>query len=726
MRPRLVWVASALYAALLGVLVVAAPRQTVGDGGEYLSYALSFARFEGPAMTTESFREITAEIQTWDPGFGVDDLESRSRARRDEELEFLHFWLYSALAAPAVAVVRLVGLDPRHGFVVFNVALMVLAFFLMCRRFGAPVAVFLATGPILWWADKAHPEAMLFSLTFMAFSLWMERPALALLCAGALGAQVPPYGVLIPLFAVAILYCRPNWRPDRTLLLAIAGAIALALAAPAHYLFHFGRSSLLAGGGAGTWTWPSIGEISTPIGDLNIGLFPNHPLLLVAMVTALLFVARDWRRLRRVDIGIAFVAVVILLMAFPQIRNWTHGGTPGVSRFAVWLIPFALPLLVAPAISALWMRVFSVLALGSVIYGVAYFAPSVTQLAHRSEPSWIARQVWHHAPSWSRPLPLVFAGIVKPHKTTMPIAASGCGKVLLVGRGEVQGMWPRPCFPAPVAPACREPGRFCWANRTADGYVFEVVTEETPAVPYDPASVWPREAEGGIRTALDSLGWSRLGELRPRERDAAIRGIAGATFESALAGPDRLFVVLQDVHPGASIVFSRQPGRVTWLDAATGATIEENATAEHTASGWALAIPNHPRVVIVISGLTVNAQSSRSSRPSALLIASAVNPRPMRWRNIFCRSLSDGRAGQRLASRTLRMADASSAGSRSRIAASTASRSRPRAVSSRAMRTRPRRLTLAAVRTCAAATRRSSTSPRSARSASTASMSSAV
>lgn len=595
---------TALYAALLTILVVSAPRQTVGDGGEYLSYALSFARLEGPAMTVESFGEITAEIQSREPAFDVADLTSRTRARRDGELEYLHFWLYSAFAAPAVAVVRMAGVDPRHGFAVFNVALMVLAFFLMAGRFGLPVAAFLGTGPILWWADKAHPEAMLFSLTGIAFSLWTNRPALALLCAGVLGAQVPPYGVLIPLFAAATLYCRATWRPDRNLLFAIGAASLIAISAPMHYLFHFGRTSLLAGGGAGSWAWPTAGEITTPIGDLNVGLFPNHPLLIAALMAAAVFLVRDWRRVLRVDVGVAVIAAAVLLLAFPQIRNWTHGGTPGISRFAVWLIPFALPLLAAPAMSAASRRFFSVLAIGSLAYGVVYFAPAVPQLAHRSEPSWLARQVWQHAPTWSRPLPLVFAGVVKPHRTTVPIAAAGCGKVLLVGRGEAQGMWPRPCLPAPIPAECRVPGEFCWANRTASTYAFEVVSEQTPQVPYDPASVWPREAEEGIRAAIESLGWTQLGELRPRARDHAIREIAGATPETALAGRDRLFVVLQDVQPGASIALGQKPGSLKWVDADTGASLDQ-PPGNPSASGWTFAIPNRPRVVMAILGINV-------------------------------------------------------------------------------------------------------------------------
>ena len=41
----------------------------------------------------------------------------------------------------------------------------------------------------------------------------------------------------------------------------------------------------------------------------------------------------------------------------------------------------------------------------------------------------------------------------------LPFATTRCEKVLLVGRGDLQGMWPMPCYPAEVPPQCREPGQ---------------------------------------------------------------------------------------------------------------------------------------------------------------------------------------------------------------------------------------------------------------------------
>src|SRR6185436_5651279 len=131
---------------------------------------------------------------------------------------------------------------------------------------------------------------------------------------------------------------------DRGFLAFCAVAAIVAALHPAYYYFTIGRLSGLTGATHGKV--PNFDELWVVIGDTSIGLIPNAPLFVLATavtVGTLFFQAP--RRLIDADTLFALVVGALFLASFSQTKNFSHGGTPMMSRYALWLIPLAVPFL---------------------------------------------------------------------------------------------------------------------------------------------------------------------------------------------------------------------------------------------------------------------------------------------------------------------------------------------------------------------------------------------
>ena len=82
---------------------------------------------------------------------------------------------------------------------------------------------------------------------------------------------------------------------------------------------------------------------SAPLIDPNLGILVNFPWLTLALVIAIVALAwRSPRALRTPAVLASIAAVAVFLVSFSQIPNVNHGGTPGISRYGLWLIPMTL------------------------------------------------------------------------------------------------------------------------------------------------------------------------------------------------------------------------------------------------------------------------------------------------------------------------------------------------------------------------------------------------
>ena len=511
MRPA---VATALFACLLLTLAATSTPRVVGDGSEYVHLASRLAAGHLP-------------------GAG----ESR------------HFVFYSALAAPLMAA----GLTATAAFTVLNGLLLAAALYVAASRLHWTWCAIVFAGPILWWLDKPHTEPFTFAMYAIAFALIDSAPWWSLVAAGAAATQNPGNAVLVGIVAVAAAAGRVSLVKDRRFWTGLLAGTALAALHPAYYLVRLGTPTRLASTGDLHWvTWR---EYLTVLVDPNVGLLPQVPIYTAAVLAAvLLLVFLAPRRLVSPGVAAATGAAAWLAFVAAIATNVNHGGTPGLSRYATWFIPLAIPLF-QQVDRVLGRRVawMALPAVASAALGVWAFHPARAEAADR--PTRLASFLWTRHPSFDNPLPEIFAERLRGlDENWLPAATAGCEKILLPGRGGRDSVWPMPCAPATPPARCQQPGATCYANRTRTGYEFVSTRVSTPQVfRLARSATWPASAEPYVAEALGSLAWWNMNLRQPGDPDAVIQSSRHVGHVVIWQAANRFFVLAVDVGPDAEL-----------------------------------------------------------------------------------------------------------------------------------------------------------------------------
>jgi hypothetical protein len=300
----------------------------------------------------------------------------------------VHFWFYPALAAPFVRACDLLGVSPVYGFTALHVLLLAGSFWLAAPRVGAALAWLLWAGPALWWLDKPHTEVFTFSLLATAMPLLAESPGWALVAIGAAATQNPPIVIALPLALLALAIARPATLRSRTVWMGAGAACALFAAHLLYYQIRHGMPFLLFG--ATSRVFPTLAELMVVPFDSNLGIVPAFPAFAAIVSVAAVVLLRRPRQLLTPDILLSIGVLPFFLVSFTQTSNVHHGGTPGLSRYGIWLVPLALPLLrafrrAAPGWSA---RLGFILAIPSAIACALMFHPKHPD--NYREPIWLA------------------------------------------------------------------------------------------------------------------------------------------------------------------------------------------------------------------------------------------------------------------------------------------------------------------------------------------------
>ena len=557
------WRLSLAYALALAALMLPSSLRLLGDGVEYVYMASELAGLRMPDPRT-------------------------------------HFWLYSALAAPFVAVADGLGLDPGHGFAPLNLLLLGVAVHVTAQRLHWSLTLFLFAGPIIWWVDKPHTEVFTVSMLAIALVLLDRKPWWSLVCLGAAGAQNQPIAALAPLALGLILWRVPARRADRRVWGAALAATAMTVANPIYYAVRVGGALPLVTDGT-SGALPNIDEIGVVLWDLNIGLIWAFPLIAPVVVAIVVWVLRhDPRRLAQADMLLAAGAAVVFLLSFAQTRNYNHGATPSVSRYALWLIPLTIPLLRAIGGRGTPPRWLVATALVSCVVSVVGYRPAAQD--RPLEPTALARYVWTRHPGWSNPLPEVFVERLAGADgyDWVPIATAGCEKVLLTGRSDFS-MWPAPCPPAPVPAECTPAGALCYANRTAADYVFSRVRRPTtPVSKLNRDLVWPRPVEATMGALLRDIRWWELGIVTGPAPGTMLRASHQVRRAFSFEGPDRFLLYAERPVVGA-VVSLRLPHLMTGeiIDAVTGEPFEAIEVAPAGSTPTSVPLPPGRAAVVV-------------------------------------------------------------------------------------------------------------------------------
>jgi len=533
--------------ALGGGLAMLSPPRPVGDSRDHVAMATAIAH--------------------------ASPLPAASGVRRS--------WFYALTAAPLVRAAETIGRDPRSGFTALNLVLLAGAAVLLVKRVSTVAAVLLAAGPILWWIDKPHPEVFTFGLIATAFASIGTAPWLTVLALGLASAQEP---VIVPALVVAVIFAAlPTGFPNRRAWLAAGAAVALVVLNPAYQYARFGGS--ITAMVRGNPHLPLARELlSTPF-DPNIGIFVHAPLVTAVMVLALvLALVRAPRQVVTLTHGAVLLMGALFVLMFTQMLNVNSGGTPGPSRYGLWLLPVAIPVLeAAPPAAAL-----RILAAASVVWCTIFFAPSRPE--NYLQPTRLAAMLWQRWPAADNPLVEIFSERISESQPAPepPLATPGCEKVLIIGRGSGSPTaWPGRCEPHTAPPFCREVGVLCYANRSGGDYAYSrlpVLWSRTPAdaMPRrghaDPMAVATENAAPFAAVGLGA-GWSYFEELPDRDvhwqwmNDQAEMGIE--TYEAVQV---RLRVDTRSHGRPRRLRISMPAGEVaTWIVTPTRATFETGA-----------------------------------------------------------------------------------------------------------------------------------------------------
>jgi hypothetical protein len=557
------------FGLLLAALLATSPPQRVGDAREYLAMGMNLARLQSPALSPADRIRIETRLDEADfRGLPLEFPQLRDAQGRQD---FFHFWFYSALAVPGLWLTDLAGLHPNDAFTLLNLALFFTALWIASRRMAWWFTAAVFCSPVLWWLDKSHTEAFTSSLLAIAFALLRDAPWWSMVCLGAAATQNPPVAaLLVAAGAAAPLLRRGAWRDARFWTGAAAGS-AIALLHPAYYEWRWGLPTpqLLQGTSARI---PTLQEFGAVLWDPNIGVLFHAPLLVVTFVGAGMAVAvLARRRLADAEIWLAAAGAGIFLLAFAQTTNFNNGATPGMSRYAVWLIPLTIPIFQRAAeVPARVRRGFILLSLASSLWSVAAFRPQLPE--NYCTPTRLASALWSRWPALDNPLPEIFVERLTGGELGLaPAATPDCAKVLLIG-----GQWPVPCPPQAVPPACARPSALCYANRSSGGYGFVKAARPSGAVAFARQGAWAWDSASmpRVERILQRLRWRELRLTPPSTAGAMVRAAHESAWTYGLQGGGQLLLYVSEPGPGASLTL-RLPGTMvgSLIDPDTGGDI---------------------------------------------------------------------------------------------------------------------------------------------------------
>jgi len=310
----------------------------------------------------------------------------------------------------------------------------------------------------------------------------------------------------------------------------------------------------------------------------------------VAVGVATYLLARhELVRLRDPFVATTALAALALLYVVSQPLDQNHGGSPDLSRYALWLMPLAVPVLAQAATSArrptrLAGAVLVVIAAG---WTLVAFRPSRPE--RFLEPTPLAGWLWTRHPMWSNPRAESFAERLSGRRpAVIPTATARCEKVLLH-----EGDWPVHCLPLGQPPEiCREPGRFCYANRTATGagYLFVDAGPASGAPSVRAERTWARETPA-VATLRQLIAGMSPGEAD--DAPVSVRGVWNVGWSHPWSSDAGQVLYVRGTRPDARIgVRARVPMTARVMDLGRQVEVATQPIAADTAEPEVVFLPD--------------------------------------------------------------------------------------------------------------------------------------
>ena len=545
---------AAAYAVMLAVAVSFSAPRRVGDGGEYVVMAYRLAGFQPPVVTPHELEEHKASLRALGAGFESSLVDYPTMVGADGRQAFLHFWLYPLFAVPGVWIAQLFGLHPNWAFTLTNLGLLTGAAFVVGRAAPLIGVVYVFVGPIIWWVDKAHTEAFLFAAVAIATICIESSPAAALVSFALAGGQNAALGVLYPIFAGLTLVVSRKRRPwtTREYIAGLAGAVIVALPLVYNWM-RVGRMSPMAE--YAHFSVPSPAGLIAFLAEPNIGIIFNAPSYLLALLGLAVVVVRGPARSAWIWWWPAIIQILLLLL-WSQNPNANHGGTPGVNRWVLSLLPLSLPWAIG-AYASYTPALRRAVAAATVALAAA---SAYWHLPSRPEnylyPTAIGRTLWTRGWLYVTPAEVFAERTAHAEAPALPVADEDCDIALVWGmQSPVTCVPPAAQFPA----ACEGVDAFCFAAER--GETSRAIHASYNGFFYRPATrSWPAAGPlaSGVRRVLLSLDPSaRRWEIADERR--WVRERQSVEVPVMLERHGRLFVYIARTGASPSLVL-RTPG----------------------------------------------------------------------------------------------------------------------------------------------------------------------
>jgi hypothetical protein len=574
---------------LAGMCLPAHPRR-VGDASEYVAMAGRLADLRGPTFSAQDMTAFTATHATGENGFELQTRQLPDLQGKDGRWDMPHMWLYPLASVPFVWVARVARGGDAWGLAGLNVAMVAWLLWLAVRRGAGPWTLTLFASPLVWWLDKPLADLFIGVLLGAATLLWPASGPTSLVLLGLGAAQNPALLVGCVIFGLCALAEDRRRIAARPWQLAAVMGAACAAIAPIYYLSRLDRLSPLTSFAAASW--PSLTTLFFPVTDVNMGVLVRFPLAALVVMVAVLQ-RRAWRQPAALPAALTAGA---LLLVISQQPNMNQGGNPDLSRYVVWLLPLALPWLLAldcsPRRSA---RVAGALALTLTAAWTTFAFPLSRPESYRY-PTPLATWVWTRHPSWTMPRAEAFAERTSHREPAIvPTATPGCEKVLLF-----EGRWPASCPPSTSPPpACEAPGAYCYADRVMD----------EPGVPRQYTVIGAQPEHGAVvsdRTwrsgdAVGSYLESRVRHLRSGEEVAApvqVRGAWGMAWTQTWSSDRALVVYVRDAGQGARVAIRNRHPLHGLIETPDGRVVRRLTLEPTTDAPTMLQLPAGPHVFV--------------------------------------------------------------------------------------------------------------------------------
>ncbi len=438
---RLVVLRCALMAAVSLVLLAAfvffvSPTVT-GDGHEYFEVLQAWYDHATPDVRPNdimSFRAILSsnEISNNSPYAGF--FQARTGAFFGG-----HFWFYSLTATPVKFFLHTFRVNELAALQVTNIVFFCVAFYAMLFRGklkSEQRAIFIAlslVGPVFWYLRWPGPEVYTWSLIVISLLLASERRYGLAATSASLGAFQNPGVILLALYPVvaslsdfaSTLYPviaslkgftgrlitakeilsvlrRSLGRRATSVLVAVLG-LSIGLLPYVFAWAFYGHPSVLTAYKVADFRLISFGRTWSFLTDLNEGILPYAPLMLVLLIVAV------WRMVATRDV-FAFLLLCIafgMILSCETITNWNPGGSR-ILRYAEWVLPLFAWIIAQSIPRAMVMRVIVVCALATQGY-ILLSPPGENDYWAQLTELPAASFALNHLPGFYNPEPEIFA-----------------------------------------------------------------------------------------------------------------------------------------------------------------------------------------------------------------------------------------------------------------------------------------------------------------------------